>query len=303
MNFSVIIPLYNKEKHIKRALDSLLQQTHQEFEVIVVDDGSTDSSYKEAISVNDPRIKVLRKNNGGVSAARNYGIKQSTFDFIGFLDADDEWKPSFLESVSKLINKYPEAGAYATSYEFKKDKKIKRANINIELADGKSGVVDYFKGTLKDPLISASSVVIKKSVFHDVGFFSRELTRGEDLEMWCRIAFKYHIVFFNEVLSTYFQDADNKITKTKQIYSTSFMSRVESILIEQKNLGNNNFYFEEYMITRIMNKVSYLIGIRRNKEARKLLWKYKHTKYNKKKWLKNYILSFRPFYLLYQNIK
>lgn len=302
MKFSIVIPLYNKEKHIKRAMDSVLQQTYKDFELVVVDDGSTDSSYKIASSVKDPRVKILSKKNGGVSSARNYGILCSSYDYIGFLDADDVWKPTFLESIYKLIKKYPEAGAYATLYEFRNGDISKTANINVNLKDGKSAVVDYFKGALFDPMISSSSVVIGKYVFDSIGQFSTDLNRGEDLEMWCRIAMMYQIVFLNKVLATYFQDSENKLTNTQRIYSNSFMNRVEDILIEQKKLGKSSCYFEEYMIKMLMSKIRYLIKNKKNKEARELLWKYKYTRYNKKKWFEYYILSFRPIYFLYRSL-
>lgn len=303
MNFSVVIPLYNKEKHIKRAINSVLKQSCQNFEIIVVDDGSTDTSYIEAMSINDSRVKVFKKNNGGVSSARNYGIMKSSYEYIGFLDADDLWKPLFLESVSRLIYKYPDAGAYATSYEFKKGKNIRRAKINVMLSNGESGIVNYFKGALKDPLISASSVVIKKSVFENIGFFQEDLTRGEDLEMWYRIALNYKIVFLNEVLSVYYMDSNNRATSSPTIYSTSFMSRIENILEEQKKIGNKSIYFEEYMISRVMSKVRYLIKNNRNKEARYILWKYRYTRFNKKKWILYFILSFKPIYFLFETLR
>lgn len=298
MNFSIIVPLYNKERHIKRAINSLLQQSYSGFEIIVVDDGSTDNSYCEVASIKDKRVKLLKKTNGGVSSARNYGIQHSSHEYIGFLDADDLWKPSFLESISKLIKKYPDAGAYATAYEYGKYNKFKRASINVKLSEGQSEVIDYFKCSLNDPLISASSVVIRKSVFENIGLFSEELTRGEDLEMWYRIALKYDVAFINEVLSVYFQDSDNKLTHIQRDYTKSFMSHIEKIINENRGLGNSP-YFEEYMISRLMSKVRFLISEGENKNARKLLWKYKYTKCNKKNWYLNYIISFKPSYNIY----
>lgn len=304
MKFSIIIPLYNKENHIKRAIESVLQQTYREFELIIVDDGSTDSSYNIAVnSSSDSRMKIFRKKNGGVSSARNFGIEHASHDYIGFLDADDEWKPSFLESIYKLINIYPEAGAYATSYEFKKGENTKRADINVTLEDGESGVVNYFKDSLNGHLITASSVVIKKQVFNDVGLFSTKLSRGEDTEMWCRIALRHQIVFLNKVLATYYQDTENKLTQKKVDKSESFTNYLEVFLEEQRNLNRHSIYFpyfEEYIISRLMFKIRYLISIGQNKEARKILLKYKYTKHFKKQWIKNYILSIGPVFSCYQ---
>lgn len=303
MHFSVIIPLYNKEKHVKSAINSVLQQTYQKFEIIVVDDGSTDSSCQEVLSVKDSRIKLYKKNNEGVSSARNYGIRNSSYEYVGLLDADDVWKPSFLDSMSRLISKFPKAGAYATSYEFIKAGIVQQAELNINLKPRESEIVDYFKGALKQPLISASSVVIRKHVFESLGMFSVDINKGEDLEMWCRIALNYDIAFLNSVLASYYLDAENRSTNKETNYSSTFMSRAENILKAQQELGNESVYFEEYMISRIMPRITYLINNNNVKDARILLLKYKHTRYNKKKWIKNYLRSNKLINLLYKKIK
>lgn len=300
MNFSVIIPLYNKENHIQRAIKSVLNQTHQQFEIIIVDDGSTDESLHKAKAFNDHRIKLFTRTNGGVSSARNYGIKKSSYDYVGLLDADDTWKPGFLESIKKIINEFPGAGAYATHYEFIDGSKPTPANVNVSLISGSAGKVNYFKSALKSPLITASSVVIKKSIFNEVGYFSTDLTRGEDLEMWCRIALNYPIVYLNETLARYYKNSDNRATGSPSNYSKSIMKYSETILENHSVLDNVPEYFEEYMIKIIMYKVKYLSRNQQGKEARKLLWKYSHTKCNKKAWLKNYILTFRLAHFLYK---
>jgi len=117
LEFSVVIPLYNKDKHITRAINSVLNQSYRKFEIIVVDDGSTDSGVIEVKKINDSRIRLVQQINLGVSSARNKGISLAKYNFVGFLDADDAWKPDFLETIYFLIKKYPEAGAYATAYE------------------------------------------------------------------------------------------------------------------------------------------------------------------------------------------
>lgn len=303
MNFSIIIPLYNKEKHIKRTINSILQQTYQQFEIIVVDDGSTDSSYQEVLDIKDSRIKLYKKQNEGVSSARNYGIQKSTYEYIGLLDADDVWKPSFLESISKLIYKYPQAGAYATSYEFIRTNSVQTAKLNINLKAEQSAIVDYFMGALKQPLITASSVVIPKHVFEKIGMFSVDINKGEDLEMWCRIALNYEIAFLNSSLASYYLDADNRSTTTVTNYSKTFMSRAEKILEQQKMLGNKSIFFEEYMISRIMPRIRYLINNNKERAARALLLKYRHTRYNRKRWIKYYLLSYKIINLLYKKVK
>ena len=115
---SVVIPLYNKEHQIAETLRSVLEQTFQDFEVVIVDDGSTDKSSEEALKIRDPRIRFVRQENAGVSAARNRGIEEARFDLIAFLDADDRWKPEYLQTQYDLFQKYPQCGVFACNYEF-----------------------------------------------------------------------------------------------------------------------------------------------------------------------------------------
>ena len=102
---SVVIPLYNKEKQVAHTLQSVLRQTFQDFEIVIVDDGSTDHSVEEVEKVRDTRIRLVHQQNAGVSAARNRGISEAKYDLIAFLDADDEWKPEYLETQYGLYQK------------------------------------------------------------------------------------------------------------------------------------------------------------------------------------------------------
>src|SRR5690606_955976 len=101
--FSVIIPLFNKEKYIKATLDSVFKQTFQDFEIIVINDGSTDNSENEVLKFDSSKIRYFKTENKGVSAARNFGINQAKGRFITFLDADDYWLPHFLSEIYKYI--------------------------------------------------------------------------------------------------------------------------------------------------------------------------------------------------------
>ena len=106
---SIVIPLFNKEAYIRRSIDLGFAQTFADFEVIVVDDGSTDDSADIVRRYSDPRIRLIRQENAGVSAARNRGIAAATTPFVALLDADDEWRPGFLEKVSHALSCYPDA--------------------------------------------------------------------------------------------------------------------------------------------------------------------------------------------------
>ena len=115
-DISIVIPLLNKGPHIQRALQSVMDQTIQNFEIIVVDGGSTDYGPDVVKEFNDPRIRFIQQKGTGVSTARNQGVSISQSDFIAFLDADDEWMPHHLETIQKLRKEFPQAGAYTTAY-------------------------------------------------------------------------------------------------------------------------------------------------------------------------------------------
>src|SRR5437868_13381911 len=114
--FSVVIPLYNKEGQIARAIDSVLAQTLQDFEIVVVDDGSKDRGPDIVAAYGDPRIRLHRQPNGGVSVARNQGVLLATAPTIAFLDGDDAWYPHHLEALWDLRQAYPAAVAWAANY-------------------------------------------------------------------------------------------------------------------------------------------------------------------------------------------
>jgi hypothetical protein len=116
MKFSVVIPLYNKEHYIEKTIQSVLDQTCTDYEVIVVDDGSKDNSLALARKFESDRVRVIPQENQGVSVARNTGILNANGEFICFLDADDEWRPDYLATVEQLTERYPESAIFVTAY-------------------------------------------------------------------------------------------------------------------------------------------------------------------------------------------
>jgi glycosyltransferase involved in cell wall biosynthesis len=205
--FSVIIPLYNKADYIAKSISSVLNQTFTDFELIIVDDGSTDNSLEIVESFNDERIKIFTQKNSGVSVARNNGVKNAKYDYIAFLDADDWWNDSFLQEMNLLIQESPDAVLYGSNYKLVTNgKEISKINItNFE-----NGYINYFELFLlnKESPIWTSAVCIKKYCFLQEKGFKPNLKCGEDQEFWMRIACKYKIAYINKFLAFYNQDID-----------------------------------------------------------------------------------------------
>lgn len=215
MFFSVIIPIYNKEKEIKSTLYSVLNQTFSDYEIILVDDGSTDNSISIIKEIQDSRIKFINQKNQGVSAARNTGIKNSSSDYIAFLDADDKWERTYLEEQYKLIHKYPQCNIFATNYYYLYTSGKKVANkINYSNVIKENGILEnYFETAVNSqPPIWTSAVIIKKSQLDAIGGFPVGITSGEDLLTWAKLAYNNKIAISSKCLSTYILREDIELT-------------------------------------------------------------------------------------------
>lgn len=188
---SIVIPLYNKAASISATIGCVLRQTYTDWEVVVVDDGSTDGSGDLVCSMNDNRIRLIRQQNAGVSAARNRGITEAKGEFVAFLDADDEWKPNYLESQMELTRKYPECQVFATDYIFRTHNgEFKNTILNKIAFQGESGILDnYFEvASSGHPPLWTSAVMVRKSALVAVGGFPLGVRSGEDLLTWARLA-------------------------------------------------------------------------------------------------------------------
>lgn len=203
---SVIIPLYNKESSIRRSIGSVLAQSFQNFEIIVVDDGSTDRSVEYLESIKDSRIRLIRQKNQGVSVARNRGIKEAKGEFIALLDADDEWSPHCLATFNELREGYPSCDVFVVNYQFRcSDGTFRSSIINNVSFEGESGVLtNYFQvASTSHPPITAISIMVRSKAFETIGGFPVNIKSGEDLLTWARLACRYNIAFSKKVCATY----------------------------------------------------------------------------------------------------
>ncbi len=184
---SVIIPTYNRAWIIEEAIDSVLAQDYTEFELIVVDDGSTDQT-SDVLNAYRNDIKVLCQKNKGVSAARNRGIAEASGKFIAFLDSDDLWLPQKLTVQIEFFNQTPDALICQTEEIWIRN----GLRVNPKKRHKKpSGMI--FKPSLKLCLISPSAVMIRRSLFDRVGEFDETLPACEDYDLWLRISCRFSI--------------------------------------------------------------------------------------------------------------
>lgn len=275
MMFSVIIPSYNGARYIKKSIYSVLKQMFDDFEIIVVDDGSMDNTTEVVKSIDDGRINYIYQENGGVSSARNTGIKNAKGDYICFLDADDLWKPNHLLVMAKLIERFPGCSVYLTGYEIllcdgnKITKRCLSPNgIEYHQSDNVFKEIwnyGYFLHT--------NSIACKKSVFNTVGLFEVGVKNGEDDDMWYRLFAYYSVAISNEVTSTYVRYNSNATKERIFVKDWIFLFRVKEIL-ESPDVSEAK---KEYLC-RLMEqrKISYVRHCILNKD-KETAWKQLKT--------------------------
>lgn len=216
--FSIIITVFNKEKYIFNTITSVLNQSIQDFELIIINDGSTDNSLSIIENFNDDRIQIHTLSNSGPAAARNNGIKKAQGNYIALLDGDDLWHPFFLEEISLLIKTYPKASVFATALEFEINKHLYPANYSI--SELRLQLVGFFEGSQSDSILSSSSITIKASVFDDIGYFNESYTNGEDTDYWVRIGLYTSIAFSNKICVRYINVKDSLSNKSLNLTTT-----------------------------------------------------------------------------------
>ena len=242
VNISVVIPLYNKEKSIAKTLQTVLNQTISDFEIVVVDDGSKDNSLAMVQGINDERIHVIHKENAGVSSARNVGIKAAKGRYIALLDGDDLWDKDYLAEQIRMIHDFPKAAMWGINFE-----EVSNGSIVRKLATGlpdefRGYVENYFgmKGRISD-LFCSSSVVIRKEVFECVGFFDERIRYAEDCDMWFRIIATHPVAFYDRYLVFYRFEAENRALK-REIRLDSYLPYYIDKYSDVKYKQNKAFY-------------------------------------------------------------
>ncbi|MGB1307694.1 MAG: glycosyltransferase family 2 protein [Oceanihabitans sp.] len=280
--FSVIIPLYNKENFIKTTLKSILSQSFTDYEIIIVNDGSTDNSAAIAAQVikNKPNAILLNQENQGLSTTRNNGIKKAKGEIIALLDADDLWHKNFLQEIHNLYIKFPEASIYGTDYlEKYTDKNILEPKKNIAShLKGTSFIIDdFFKANWFQPIICQSSIAFKKQIFNTVDYNS-EITFAEDLDFYIKTNLEYKFAYYYKPLATILFSVPNQMTnvgfKGKQIpdfdFYEKYIAKHNSL---KKYLDFNRYYL--LVKAKVTGDKENFIKLKKRLNVSNLNWKQK----------------------------
>ena len=203
---SIVMPLYNKGGQVLETIASVAAQTHSDWELVVVDDGSTDGGPVLVRALQDPRIRVVSQVNAGVAVARNRGIELARGDLIAFLDADDLWLPGFLDAVLALEVDFPQAQWFATGYEIRP---VQGASYVARLRGAPKGfrraiLPDYFTVAIQStPPVWSSAAAVRRDAIQTIGGFPVGIDSGEDLLTWARLAVRYPLGYDAQPLAVF----------------------------------------------------------------------------------------------------
>ena len=260
---SVVIPLYNKERSIEKTIQSVLNQSYSDFELIVVDDGSTDRSLDVVEQMNEltkERIRIIHQNNGGVSCARNTGILAAKGEFVAFLDGDDLWGKDFLKEMELLIKDYPGKSIYGLS-----------CRQIVGDAIPKEENVSYFRGESHwewgTMAYSGSSSCVNKKDAIEVGLFDTRMTHGEDIDMWWRLLLKNGGACYAKPYAYYRQDAENRAMHRVVPLERFIPYYIDKFEDDRRRDSDFRKFFDQEMVYRIY---PYLFDKRYRKEAKRL---------------------------------
>jgi glycosyltransferase involved in cell wall biosynthesis len=240
MTFSVIMPLYNKAPYVEKAIRSVLEQTYPHYELIVINDGSTDNSAEiaEKLLEGVTNTKFINQQNLGVATTRNNGVVIAKGQYVCFLDADDWWDVSFLQEMSQFIKEYPEAGIWGTNYWY-----VKRGMTRVGVRS-ETGYINYpfvYKSQTSMPLWTGA-VSMSKVTFLKYGGFPVGIKLGEDFLLWTKIALAHKVAFLNKTVSYYNNDVPATMRATRNLHKPEqhmlfMMSELEEA-VANNNISN-----------------------------------------------------------------
>ncbi len=291
---SVIVPVHNKQKYLKESISSVLCQEFSEFELILIDDASTDDSYEILNSFEDDRIKILRREKPGPGgyAARNLGVKEAQGDWVCFLDADDEWTVDHLESAVRLMKKYPDNPLINFAHKEVSEGKEK---LFSPVGEGVMTKVEAIELFSKQDIIHTNSILIKKCLYEKAGGFpAGKYKMGGDAEFWLRLLLESeHIVMSDKVTSIVYKDRGGIISNPKnKTDKHPVLERVET------ELTKNHSSDIVVNLKILANRKSFSWAMHRKRErlfTRKELSNFYYSEFDKYEYLRFLVLLLPPF--------
>lgn len=273
MDFSVIIPVYNKAPFVARAIESVLSQTYPPSEIIVVNDGSTDNSLEivSQFAERNDIVRVVNQRNAGVSAARNNGVRCAKGDWVAFLDADDQWLSGFLSELCKIIQSFPAVGMVGTNYYRHSGGCYSWKKRPLEVKS-----IDFFRSFVPSQIpFNSSSFAVRRDLFLTIGGYDTSLSYFEDAEMMFRLAHICSVAISGRPLSVY-EDVDpksaSKILRPKAGLRWPHITYLEKLQGEGM-LEDSEFYCAgKWLIEGLSKKVSWTQVRDRYPELCRRMW-------------------------------
>lgn len=296
MKFSIIVALYNKAQYIEETIASALAQSFTDFEIIVVDDGSKDDGADRVAAVADPRVRLIRQPNGGVSVARNHGIEHARGEWIAFLDADDMWRPNYLEVQAGNIDRHPAAGMVATGFHHTEDVAGWLARLADRTPLSPPELIDDLPTRWsRSPTFFTSSLAVNASLLKSADpWFPPGEIWGEDLDVWFRLAETTRIVFQPEALVGY-RAASGGLSRRDAFevlppYLARMRARAQSPHFSPERKNSIRLYVAEQQLC--FARASILIG--RRGTALRWLRQSASTAVGNRRWWVTLALTFTP---------
>lgn len=270
--YSVIIPLYNKAAEVEQTIRSVMAQTLQPLEIVVVDDGSTDNSADVVRAIGSPLVRLISQTNAGECAARNRAIAEARGTIMALVDADDSWKPTFLEEIDSLISEWPNCGIYSTAFDIISPTGVVAANTPSE-----RGIVDFWQRSMTSYVTIPSATAIPKQVFDTLGGFPEGMKMGGDQYTWIKIASHYGVCFSPKRLCNYSMVASNRSGAIYRAEQTPYS--LEELLEAPYPSEHDNFWRGEFVAKCAIGKAITLVAKGDEEFGRRVLSRFGYTQH------------------------
>lgn len=294
ITFTVIIPLFNKGPYIARAIESVLNQSKGDFELLIIDDGSTDDGPEVVKEFDDDRIRMIRQENRGETAARNKGVSEAAYEFLAFLDADDEWMPDYLKNMQELILTYPDIGWYGAAYviDYGNMRTIKSYG-----TDKKCMLINsYFQAHVDfgAELVNMSCFTINKRIVEEIGGFPVGIKCTGDIYFLGRVALEHPLGYCPIPSAIIHKNEDNVSDKVIDFLRNPFIDYVQGLpkdMVQRR--PDYKYLFEYIQWLKLMNCYTNVLN-GYNEMVKRDLLEIDTESYGRVKLFVKFLSSFEP---------